>query len=94
MPTPSGSASPTGSSFVEAMLPPDAGELDLIVANLPYVAEREWASLEPEVTKWEPREALLAGPDGLDTIRAAIPVAAAAAPVAGARGRRGPGRRR
>ncbi len=66
--------------FVEAMLPPGAAGFDLIVANLPYVAESEWAGLEPEVTKWEPREALLAGPDGLDVIRAAIPVAAAVAP--------------
>jgi release factor glutamine methyltransferase len=67
--------------LVEAMLPSEPGELDLIVANLPYVAESEWASLEPEVTRWEPREALLAGPDGLDVLRAAIPVAATAAPV-------------
>jgi release factor glutamine methyltransferase len=67
--------------FVEAMLPPQPPPLDLIVANLPYVAEREWAGLEPEVTKWEPREALLAGPDGLDVLRAAIPVAAAVAPM-------------
>ncbi len=67
--------------FVEGMLPPDPGELDLIVANLPYVAEREWAGLELEVTRWEPREALLAGPDGLDAIRAAIPAAAALAPA-------------
>ncbi len=66
--------------FVEAMLPPDVGDLDLIVANLPYVAESEWAGLEPEVTEWEPREALFAGPDGLDLIRAAIPAAAAVAP--------------
>lgn len=43
---------------------------DLVVANLPYIAEPEWASLQPEVTEWEPREALLAGPDGLDAIRA------------------------
>jgi release factor glutamine methyltransferase len=42
---------------------------DLVLANLPYVAEREWAGLEPEVTKWEPREALLAGPAGLDAYR-------------------------
>lgn len=67
--------------FVEAMLPPDVDGLDLIVANLPYVAESEWAGLEPEVTAWEPREALLAGPDGLDVIRQAVPIAAAAAPV-------------
>jgi release factor glutamine methyltransferase len=43
---------------------------DLIVANLPYVAERDWASLRPEVTEWEPPEALLAGRDGLDAYRA------------------------
>jgi release factor glutamine methyltransferase len=67
--------------LVEAMLPGDPGKLDLIVANLPYVAESEWGGLEPEVTKWEPREALLAGADGLDVLRAAIPVAATAAPV-------------
>jgi len=67
--------------FVEAMLPPDPGELDLIVANLPYVAERDWAGLEPEVTQWEPREALLAGQDGLDVLRTVIPAVASAAPA-------------
>lgn len=45
---------------------------DLVVANLPYVAEPDWPDLEPEVTEWEPREALLAGPDGLDAIRALL----------------------
>jgi len=71
--------------FVEGSLPQvdlgwvgegGAEALDLVVANLPYVAETEWAGLEPEVTQWEPREALLAGPDGLDALRAAIPAAA------------------
>jgi release factor glutamine methyltransferase len=46
---------------------------DLILANLPYVAEGAWPSLQPEVTQWEPREALLAGPDGLDAYRALVP---------------------
>ena len=46
---------------------------DLVLANLPYVAVRDWPSLQPEVTQWEPREALLAGPDGLDVYRAFIP---------------------
>jgi release factor glutamine methyltransferase len=64
--------------FIEGMLPSDemgwAGEggaepCDLVVANLPYIAESEWGGLEPEVTEWEPREALLGGPDGLDAIR-------------------------
>jgi release factor glutamine methyltransferase len=54
--------------FVEGTLP--EGEFDLVLVNLPYVAERDWASLQPEVTQWEPREALLAGPDGLDAYRA------------------------
>jgi release factor glutamine methyltransferase len=54
--------------FLEGSLPPDE-DFDLILANLPYVAEADWGSLEPEVTEWEPREALLAGPDGLDAIR-------------------------
>ncbi len=67
--------------LVEAMLPPGLGEFDLVLANLPYVSEAEWGGLEPEVTEWEPREALLAGPDGLDVLRAAIPAAAGVAPV-------------
>ncbi len=51
---------------------PEGEEFDLTVANLPYVALGEWASLEPEVTEWEPRGALLAGPEGLDAIRALL----------------------
>jgi len=69
--------------LVEAMLPPGLGGFDLVLANLPYVSEAEWAGLEPEVTEWEPREALLAGPDGLNLLRAAIPAAAGVAPVVG-----------
>jgi release factor glutamine methyltransferase len=59
--------------FVEGTLPDEGNGFDLVVANLPYVAERDWPSLQPEVTKYEPREALLAGPDGLDAYRALIP---------------------
>jgi release factor glutamine methyltransferase len=51
---------------------PGGGEFDLILANLPYVEETTWPSLQPEVTQWEPREALLAGDDGLDAIRALL----------------------
>jgi release factor glutamine methyltransferase len=42
---------------------------DLVVANLPYVKEGEWAELAPEITDYEPRGALVAGADGLDAIR-------------------------
>jgi release factor glutamine methyltransferase len=55
--------------FLDGTLP-EAGDFDLVLANLPYVAERDWASLQFEVTQWEPPKALLAGPDGLDIYRA------------------------
>jgi release factor glutamine methyltransferase len=58
--------------LVAGMLPPRGG-FELAVANLPYVSEAEWGGLAPEVTEWEPREALLAGPDGLGVLRSAIP---------------------
>jgi release factor glutamine methyltransferase len=51
-------------------LPP--GEFDLVVANLPYVREDEWAGLAPEIRLHEPREALLSGEDGLDAIRSVV----------------------
>jgi release factor glutamine methyltransferase len=53
----------------EAGTVPEGEGFDLVLANLPYVAESDWAGLEPEVTQWEPREALLAGADGLDAYR-------------------------
>ena len=56
--------------FVYDGLPP--GEFDLVVANLPYVREDEWAGLAPEIRLWEPREALVAGADGLDAIRSVV----------------------
>jgi release factor glutamine methyltransferase len=60
----------------EGTLPPGGEEFDLVVANLPYVRAGEWGQLQREVTEWEPREALLAGPDGLDVFRATVPALA------------------
>jgi release factor glutamine methyltransferase len=42
---------------------------DLIVSNPPYVPASQMKDLPPEVRDYEPREALAAGPDGLDAIR-------------------------
>lgn len=59
---------------------------DLLVANLPYVSEAEWPQLAPEITEWEPREALVAGPTGLeaiDRLLAALSVGEAEAAVVG-----------
>jgi release factor glutamine methyltransferase len=59
--------------FVHADLLDGMGdELDAIVANLPYVAERERATLAPEIVRHEPPQALFAGDDGLRAIRALI----------------------
>lgn len=50
----------------------DDSRPDLVVANLPYVAEGEWSALAPEIRNYEPRAALLAGPDGLKVIGAVV----------------------
>ena len=51
------------------LLEPLPEPVDLIVANLPYVSQAELAQLPPEISRYEPREALDGGPDGLDCIR-------------------------
>ena len=51
-------------------LPP--GDFDLVVANLPYVRSDEMAGLAPEIARYEPRDALEGGPDGLDAIRGLV----------------------
>ncbi len=53
-----------------------------MVANLPYVREDEWAGLEPEITRYEPRGALVSGADGLDAIRGLVRDAPAGTPLA------------
>jgi release factor glutamine methyltransferase len=46
------------------------GMLDLVVTNPPYIADHELRSLPPEVSRWEPLQALVAGPSGLEALRA------------------------
>ena len=65
-----------------AGLPPAARHVDLVVANLPYVTEAEWEGLEPEIVRYEPRSALVAGADGLDAIRSLLDSAPAGLRVA------------
>jgi release factor glutamine methyltransferase len=49
-----------------------SGDHDLVLANLPYVREDEWDGLAPEIRRYEPREALVSGADGLDAIRSLV----------------------
>ena len=45
------------------------GSFDIIITNPPYVAERDRDGLQREVKDHEPKIALFAGEDGLDTVR-------------------------
>jgi len=57
--------------------PPAAwrGTMDAVVSNPPYVPEADWKRLQPEVRDYDPREALIAGPSGLEAFAALVPVA-------------------
>lgn len=50
----------------------DTPAFDLIVSNPPYVSEAEYEALDKNVRDYEPKHALLAGPDGLDVYRCII----------------------
>jgi len=46
---------------------------DFIISNPPYVSEKDWTELEPEIKDHEPKKALLAGETGLEVINKLIP---------------------
>lgn len=48
------------------LLEPFRGSFDMIVSNPPYISETEYAMLARDVTLYEPREALVAGPEGIE----------------------------
>ncbi|GAI58991.1 unnamed protein product, partial [marine sediment metagenome] len=45
---------------------PVSGKFDIIVSNPPYISEEEFENLPVEVRDFEPKKALLAGPDGTE----------------------------
>lgn len=53
---------------------PVAGSFDLVVSNPPYIARPDIDGLEPEVARYEPRGALVGGPDGLESYRSLCPL--------------------
>jgi release factor glutamine methyltransferase len=55
------------------------GPYDAALANLPYVCDGD--RLAPEITRYEPAEALYGGPDGLDVIRRLVEMASGAVPL-------------
>ncbi len=54
------------------------GSLDIVVSNPPYVGESEADTVQLEVRKFEPRQAVFAGHTGMDIIERLIPQAHAA----------------
>jgi release factor glutamine methyltransferase len=53
----------------------EGSEFDFVVSNPPYVGESEADSVQLEVRKFEPRQAVFAGPTGLEVIDRLIPQA-------------------
>jgi len=53
----------------------DPGSFDFVVSNPPYVGESEEDEVQLEVRKFEPRNAVFAGPTGLEVIERLIPQA-------------------
>lgn len=51
------------------------GQLDWVVANLPYIPSGQISGLQKEVHNFEPHSALEGGPDGLDLYRQLLPQA-------------------
>ena len=58
---------------------PNGRQFDFIVSNPPYVAESEMERLPPDVRKFEPHAALLAGPRGTEVIERLDPAGRRAA---------------
>jgi release factor glutamine methyltransferase len=56
-----------------ALLPELDGQVDLLVANPPYIPDL--ATLEPEVAQHDPPHALFGGPDGMTVINAIVGLA-------------------
>ena len=55
------------------LLAPLAGErCGAVVANPPYLTDQEYAAVDASVRLFEPRAALVSGPDGLDATRALL----------------------
>lgn len=49
-------------------LAPEAGRIEILTANPPYIPDHEWEAVEPNVKHFEPEGALRGGPDGLGLV--------------------------
>lgn len=54
----------------------DRDSFDLICSNPPYISQAEYDALDPTVRDFEPRQALLAGPEGTEIVKSILEQAA------------------
>lgn len=54
----------------------EGAPFDYILSNPPYIDYETYETLAPEIREYEPKQALLAGPDGMDAYRKIIPLSA------------------
>ncbi len=47
-------------------IPRDQGMIDILLSNPPYISQTEYDALSKEVRNFEPKQALLSGPTGLE----------------------------
>ena len=52
--------------FCGNLFEPLSEQFDVIVSNPPYISNEEFKSISHEIRNYEPREALIAGPDGTE----------------------------
>jgi len=72
---------PAAETFTASAGSPDSPGGRFVVANLPYLPNRAWPDLAPEIREHEPRLALVSGPDGLDHYRRLVEQLAMPAPL-------------
>lgn len=70
--TPSARVRIAWGSWYEALPAELRGGVRLIVSNPPYVAEPEVGDLPDVVASWEPRDALVSGPTGMEALESVI----------------------
>lgn len=58
--------------LLRGLHPALGGNVDIIVSNPPYMPEDELGELQPEIRRYEPRDAVIAGPSGLEVILALL----------------------
>lgn len=59
---------------LETKLRRAAFQFDIIFANPPYLTDAEFEDTAPEIHEYEPRQAFVAGPDGLEAMRTFLPI--------------------